>query len=49
MTQNEYEKICSIIDKNQTFVCRDLFNSEWIINNRGIAEIKKEIKSLIKE
>lgn len=49
MTKEEYEKICSVIDKNQTLVHRNLFDSEWIINNRGVAEIKEQIKKLIKE
>ena len=49
MTQSEYEKICFIIDKNQTLIVKSWYDSEWIINNCGVAEIKKEIAKLVKE
>lgn len=47
MTQYEYEKVISIIEKNMTVVSDSINSPRIVLTQRGFSQSKEEIKSLV--
>lgn len=49
MTKKEYEQICKMIDESKSEIWLTPYHCSLVIEPRGISNLKKQIKELVKE